>query len=126
MAQERSVIPPPPPGPPGRGWTTSLCVVSPPCCLGNGLDRCNSRQASAILLLLMFPSPTQGSVVDPAHGKGLINGPEGKADDEKQHGALGTVPSSGRWLLTQHFRAGSASRSGAEVCLSLWLSCSCC
>ena len=42
-----------------------------------------------------------------------------KVEDGKQRGAFGTVPFLGRWLLAQQCKAGSASRSGPEVCLSL-------
>lgn len=70
-------------------------------------------------MLLTLLSPTQCSALDPARGRGLINRSEMKVEDGKQHGAVGTVPFGGRWLLTQQCKAGSALRSGPEVCLSL-------
>ena len=39
-----------------------------------------------------------------------------KAEDGKQHGAFRTAPSSGRWLLTQCFKAGSTLKSVSEMC----------
>lgn len=72
-------------------------------------------------MLLTLLSPTQSSALDSAHGKGLINGPEVKAEDGKQRGVFRTVPSSGRWLLTQPCQAGSTLRPGSEVYLSLQL-----
>lgn len=69
-----------------------------------------------------LPGTLSPAVLCPVFSTGLTTrpaaqstGPVGKAHSGKEHGALGTVTSSGSRLLTQCAKAGGTLRSGSEV-----------